>query len=126
LAAIPGVGLLKAAAIVVGMGSPAMFKGAREFSAWIGLVPRQTGIGGRVRQHGISNRGDAYLRALLMHGARSVARSDRGVRRQWLIESLKRRPYSVVVAAGANRMARTIWAMLAKGEGWKPTSWQAA
>lgn len=126
VAEIPGVGLLTATAIVASMGSPASFKDAREFSAWIGLVPRQTGTGGRVRQLGISKRGDAYLRTLLMHGARSVVRSDRGARWPWLIELLKRRPYSVVVAAVANKMARTIWAMLAKGEGWKPNSWQAA
>jgi transposase len=125
VAQIPGVGLLTATAIVASMGSPASFKDAREFSAWIGLVPRQTGTGGRVRQHGISKRGDTYLRTLLMHGARSVVRSDRGARWPWLVKLLERRPYSVVVAAVANKIARTIWAMLAKGEGWRPHAWQA-
>ena len=69
--------LLTATAVVASMGSPAAFKDGREFAAWIGLVPRQTGTGGRIRQLGISKRGDAYLRTLLMHGARAIVRSDR-------------------------------------------------
>jgi transposase len=108
------------------MGSPAAFSSAREFAAWIGLVPRQTGTGGRVRQLGISKRGDAYLRTLLMHGARSVVSSDRAATWPWLAELLKRRPFSVVVAAVANKLARTIWAVLAKGQTWRGHAWQAA
>ena len=126
LAKIPGVGLLTATAIVASMGSPSSFTDAREFAAWVGLVPRQTGTGGRVRQLGISKRGDAYLRTLLMHGARSIVRSDRATRWPWLSELLKRRPYSVVVAAVANKLARTIWAVLAKGQDWRASAWQAA
>jgi transposase len=126
LAEIPGVGLLTATAVVSAMGTPAAFKNAREFAAWIGLVPRQTGTGGRVRQLGISKRGDAYLRTLLMHGARAVVRSDRATSWPWLSEMLKRRPYSVTVAAVANKLARTIWAVLARGQAWRPEAWQAA
>lgn len=124
VAEIPGVGLMTATAIVATMGSPTAFKDGREFAAWIGLVPRQTGTGGRVRQLGISKRGDAYLRTLLMHGARAVVRSDRADTWPWLAALLKRRPYSVVVAAVANKIARTIWALLAKGESWRPHAWQ--
>lgn len=107
---IPGIGLLTATAVVVSMGTPAAFKDAREFAAWIGLVPRQTGTGGRVRKLGISKRGDAYLRTLLMHGARAVvSRSKDGPTWPWLTALLQlRRPYSVAVAAVANRLARTI------------------
>ncbi len=126
VAQIPGVGLITATAIVASMGSPAAFKDAREFAAWIGLVPRQTGTGGRIRQLGISKRGDAYLRTLLMHGARSIVRSDRAANWPWLSEMLKRRPYSVVVAAVANKLARTIWAVLARGQEWRPQAWNAA
>ena len=127
IAEIPGVGLLTATAIVASMCTPTAFKSAREFSAWIGLVPRQTGTGGRVRQLGISKRGDAYLRTLLMHGARSiVARSASASSWPWLAELLKRRPYSVVVAAVAHKLARTIWAVLARGQAWRPHAWQAA
>jgi transposase len=126
LAEIPGVGLLTATAVVASMGSPTAFKDAREFAAWIGLVPKQIGTGGRVRQLGISKRGDAYLRTLLMHGARAVVRSNRATSWPWLADLLKRRPYSVAVAAVANKLARTIWAVLAKGQEWRPQAWQAA
>lgn len=126
VAQIPGVGLLTATAIVASMGSPDAFKDGREFAAWLGLVPRQTGTGGRVRQLGISKRGDAYLRTLLMHGARAVVRLASSKSWTWLAELLKRRPYSVAVAAVANKMARTIWALLAKGQQWRPHTWQAA
>lgn len=124
LAEMPGVGLLTATAVVASMGSPASFKDAREFAAWIGLVPRQTGTGGRVRQLGISKRGDAYLRTLLMHGARAIVGSNRGKHWPWLTELLRRRPYSVAVAAVANKLARTIWAVLARGQPWRPEAWQ--
>lgn len=126
VAEIPGVGLMTATAIVASMGSPAAFKDGQEFAAWIGLVPKQTGTGGRIRQLGISKRGDAYLRTLLMHGARSIVRSDRGQSWEWLAELLKRRPYSVAVAAVANKLARTIWAVLSNGKPWSADRWQTA
>ena len=69
IAEIPGVGVLSATAA---MGDPAAFRSGREFAAWLGLVPRHSGTGGRVRMLGISKRGDRYLRTLLIHGARSV------------------------------------------------------
>lgn len=122
----PRVGLLTATAVVASMGSPTAFKDAREFAAWIGLVPKQTGTGGRIRQLGISKRGDAYLRTLLMHGARAVVRSNRATSWPWLADLLKRRPYSVAVAAVANKLPRTIWAVLAEGQEWRPQAWQAA
>lgn len=123
---IPGVGLMTATAVVSSMGSPTAFKDGREFAAWIGLVPRQTGTGGRVRQLGISKRGDAYLRTLLMHGARAIVRSNHATTWPWLEALLKRRPYSVVVAAVANKIARTIWAVLARGQSWRAAAWQPA
>jgi len=126
LAEIPGVGLMTATAVVSTMGTAAAFKSAREFAAWVGLTPRQTGTGGRVRQLGISKRGDKYLRTLLMHGARAIVRSDRASTWPWLTELLKRRPYCVAVAAVANKLARTIWAVLARGQAWRPEAWQAA
>ena len=110
LASIPGVGLLTATATVATIGDVTTFKSGREFAAWPGLVPRQTGTGGRVRQLGLSKRGDVYLRTLLIHGARAIiARSHRS---PWVEELLKRRPYRVAVAALANKLARTIWAVL--------------
>jgi transposase len=126
LAEIPGVGLLTATAVVASMGAPTAFTDAREFAAWVGLVPRQSGTGGRVRQLGISKRGDIYLRTLLIHGARSIVNSNRAKTWPWLIQLLKRRPYGVAVAAVANKLARTIWAVLARGQAWRAQAWQAA
>ena len=112
IAAIPGVGLLSATAAVATMGDAKAFKSGREFAAWLGLVPRQTGTGGRTRLLGISKRGDAYLRTLLIHGARSVLMRSKS-RPAWLNELVQRRPKNVAVVAMANKMARTIWALTA-------------
>jgi transposase len=107
IAAIPGVGLLSATAAVATMGDPKAFKSGREFAAWLGLVPRQTGTGGRVQLLGISKRGDKYLRTLPIHGARAVLTHSKSPP-EWSTELLKRRPKNVAVVAMANKMARTI------------------
>ena len=70
--AIPGVGPLSSTAIVASVGDARTFRSGREFAAFLGLVPRQSGTGGQVRLLGISKRGDPYLRTLLIHGARAV------------------------------------------------------
>jgi transposase len=89
-----------------------VFKSGREFAAWLGLVPRQSGTGGRVRLLGISKRGDTYLRTLLIHGARSVLTHSK-TPPEWLTNLAQRRPKNVTVVALANKMARTIWALSA-------------
>jgi transposase len=109
---IPGVGLLTATAAVAMMGDPKAFKSGREFAAWAGLVPKQTGSGGKVNLLGISKRGDTYLRTLLIHGARSVLTHAKEPG-PWVEQMKRRRPPNVVIVALANKMARTIWAILA-------------
>jgi transposase len=94
------------------MGAANAFRSGREFAAWIGLVPAQTGTGGKVRLLGISKRGDTYLRTLLIHGARAVLQHTKTPSR-WLQDIGKRRPRNVVTVALANKIARTIWAVLA-------------
>jgi len=112
IAEIPGVGLLTATAAVATMGDAKAFRSGREFAAWLGLVPSQVGTGGKVRLLGISKRGDTYLRTLLIHGARSVLTpaKEPGA---WVEQIRKRRPANVVTVALANKIARTIWALLA-------------
>ncbi len=114
IAQIPGVGILTATAAIATMGEASAFKSGREFCAWLGLVPTQTGSGGRVRLGNISKRGDTYLRTMLIHGARSVLHhaKDPG---PWLAQFKERRPANVVIVAQAAKMARTIWAVTAKG-----------
>ncbi|HAY9736422.1 TPA: IS110-like element ISEc11 family transposase, partial [Shigella sonnei] len=109
---IPGVGPLIATAAVATMGEASAFKSGREFAAYVGLVPKQTGSGGKVRLLGISKRGDTYLRTLFIHGARAVAlvAKEPG---PWITELKKRRPASVAIVAMANKLARTVWAITA-------------
>jgi len=109
---IPGVGLLTSTAAVATMGDAKAFRSGREFAACIGIVPKQSGTGGKVSLLGISKRGDTYLRSLLIHGARSVLSNSKNPG-EWVEQMMKRRPKNVVIVALANKMARTIWAMLA-------------
>ena len=113
--AIPGVGPLGATALAGVLGADAKgYHSAREFAACLGLVPRHEGTGGKVRVGKLSKRGDPYLRTLLMHGARAVIFHSK-VKSAWLQRLLARRPLNVVVAALANKMARTAWALVAHG-----------
>lgn len=111
---IPGVGVLTATAAVATIGDAKVFSSGREFAAFLGLVPRQSGTGGRVKLLGISKRGDVYLRKLLIHGARAVIAHAKE-RDPWIDGLLARRPINTVVVALANKMARTAWALLAYG-----------
>lgn len=113
IADIPGVGLLTATAAVATMGDAKAFRSGREFSAYIGLVPGQTGSGGKVKLLGMSKRGDTYLRTLLIHGARAVIYRTKNLS-PWLQQiSERKRNINVVIVALANKIARTIWAVLA-------------
>lgn len=124
IAQIPGVGLLTATAAVAVIGDAKAYRSGREFAASLGLVPRQSGTGGRVRQMGISKRGDPYMRTLLMHAARSLINAPQ--RSPWIQALLARRAYNVVVAALANKLARTIWAVLARGQAYEPRAFSPA
>ena len=103
--AIPGIGPLTATALVATVADLSTFKSGRQFAAWLGLTPRQVGTGGKTQQLGISKRGDTYLRTLLVNGARAVV--GRSAHNSWLERLLQRRHFNVVVAALANKMART-------------------
>lgn len=108
---IPGIGILSATALVATIGEAKQFKHGRELAAWLGVVPKQTGSGGRVKLHGISKRGDTYVRTLLIHGARAVLTHSKSPG-DWLQNLLSRRPKNVVLVAQANKMARVVWALL--------------
>jgi transposase len=133
IAAVPGVGRLSATAVIATVGDARTFRSGREFAAFLGLVPRQSGTGGRVKLLGISKRGDPYLRTLLIHGARSVLIQHSRAGRSpdpWLKALLMRRPKNVAIVALANKMARTIWALMAHGRaydrGWRRSATTAA
>lgn len=126
LASIPGVGVLTATSFAAAVPDPAYFRSGREFAAWLGLTPRQHSTGGRTRLRGISKRGDARLRGLLIVCASSVLQGL-GRRRQgfagapWLARLKASKPPMVVIVALANKLARIIWAILAKGTTYQPS-----
>jgi transposase len=122
LAAIPGLGPLSASAIAASVGDVRNFKNGRQLAAWLGIVPRQHSTGGKPTLLGISKRGDAYLRTLLIHGARAVIRTAerKPDADPWLKALLARRNKNVAAVALANKNARTIWALLAHGREYDP------
>ena len=120
---IPGVGPLVATAIVAAIGNGAAFPKGREFSSWLGLVPRQHSTGGKARLFGISKRGNSYLRKILVHGARSaVLRVKRELSPfgPWLDALEQRAPINVVITAAANKLARIAWSVLSSGQEYRP------
>ena len=116
---ILGIGPITATAIYAAAGDGKDFSNGRHFSAWIGLVPGQHSTGGRTTLLGISKRGNAYLRTLLIHGARAVLqqcgkKTDRFS--LWAQALLVRRGHNKACVAVANKMARMAWVIMAKGE----------
>jgi transposase len=119
---LPGVGPALATALVASVPDPTMFRSGRDFSAWIGLVPKQNSSGGKDRLGSITKQGDRYLRSLFTAGALAVIRmvKIRGAKyRPWLGRLLERRSTKVAAIALANKLARMAWAMMAKGERYK-------
>lgn len=124
LATIPGVGIISATALSASVTDPSLFRSGREFAAFLGLVPRQNSSGGKDRLGRISKMGDGYLRKLLVVGATSVIRRVRtGVSlasADWVRTLLERRPARVVTVAMANKTARIAWAIMTRGEAYRP------
>jgi transposase len=119
LDAIPGVGPALATALVASIADPRAFRSGRDFSAWVGLVPKQNSSGGKDRLGSISKQGDRYLRSLFTAGALAVIRyaKIRGTgHRPWLAGLLARRPTKVAAIALANKLARMAWAIMARGQ----------
>jgi transposase len=114
---VPGIGPLTATALAATVGDAKNFDSGRQMAAWLGLVPRQSSSGGKTNLLGMSKRGDAYLRTLLIHGARSVIyrAGQRAEAQSWLFKLITRRNINVAAVALANKTARTVWAMLAHG-----------
>jgi len=118
LMSIPGVGPVTALAAVATVGHAHEFANGRQFAAWLGLVPRQWSTGGRARLGRITKRGDAYLRTLLVMGARAALqmaarRHDKLSR--WAMALKERCGYHKAVVALAAKNARIVWALLTRG-----------
>lgn len=125
LATIPGFGPIIASAIASSVPDASMFKSARQFAAWLGLVPGQNSSGGKERLGRITKTGDRYLRKLLVIGATGLVRYKRktipgGI--EWVNKLLARKKVRVVTVALANKMARIAWAILSRGEVYRHTA----
>ena len=117
LQTIPGLGPIGATALLAAVGDARQFKRARDLAVWLGLVPRQHSTGGKTVLLGISKRGNAYLRRLIIHGARScVLHLDRSRDRlgKWLDQLQARMHVNKVTVALANKIARIAWVILTR------------
>lgn len=119
---LSGVGATTASALLAMIGNGHEFKCGRQFAAWLGLTPGQYSSGGKTRLGRITKAGDAYLRTMLILGARAVlaaAKSKTDSISRWAIAIEQRRGYWKAVVAIAAKNARMAWAMLARGESFK-------
>lgn len=125
LRSIPGIGPITASAIVATAGNAAQFRSGREFAAWLGLTPLNKSSGGKERLGRISKMGDGYLRRLLVTGMTSRVRQVKSHPERsepWIDALLLRKPFRVATVAMANKTARIIWAMLTRGEVYRPAT----
>ena len=122
LETVPGVGPVTASAVRARIGDPHQFENGRHMAAWLGLVPQNDSTGGKLRQRGISKKGDGYLRRLLVSGAMAVIQQAR--RRPdkypWVAKLLARMPAKAAAVALANKTARILWAIMANGGRYQP------
>ena len=123
LIAIPGIGPLTATATIAAIGNGAAFKKGRGFAAWLGVVPGEQSTGGKQKLTGTSKRGNKYLRKLFVQGAHTVllqkTKQSSGLS-TWLADLTARKRKQVATVAMANKMARMVWAVLTKGEAYRP------
>ncbi len=121
LAQAPGIGPVGAITLSLTVDAT-QFSSGRHFAAWLGLVPKERSTGGRQRLGGISRQGNERLRQLLVVGAMAVvchAKPGSKTASPWLLQLLERRPRKLVAVALANKMARIVWAMMARGEAYR-------
>jgi error-prone DNA polymerase len=119
LATIPGIGPITASLVVASVVDFSVFKRARDFAAWLGLVPRQHSTGGKARLGRITKTGNREIRRLLVLGATSMVYRSTGwnsAAGAWTRGLLQRRPVRLVTVALANKMARVAWALMTRNE----------
>ena len=123
LVAIPGIGPVIATATIAAIGNGAAFKKGRGFAAWLGVVPGEHSTGGKQTLTETSRRGNRYLRKLFVQGAHAVLqqrmKQSTGLS-TWLAQLTTRKRIQVAAVALANKLARMVWAVLYKGEAYRP------
>lgn len=122
---IGGIGLMTKTCLMVALADPGQFKNGRQFAAWVGLVPKHSGSGGKNKVHGLSKRGDAYLRTLLVHGARAklrvaIQKEASGNKldplEQWVCRLYHKVGQNKASVALANKNARVAWSIMESGK----------
>lgn len=121
---VPGIGPIIAATLFASIGNGVAFKNGRQFAAWCGLVPKQHSTGGKNQLGGITKRGNAFLRKLLVHGARSVMnwverKEKKDALSLWALNLKMRKHTNTAVVALANKLARIVWSVIAKDENYQ-------
>ena len=122
---VPGIGVIISSAVVSAIGTGGSFKQGRDFAAWLGLVPRQVSTGGRTKLAGLSKRGNCYLRTLFVQAAHVIlvkkpAAAQAGIW-PWIERAAKRMAHrNLLATALANKLARIAWAVLARGQAYRP------
>ena len=112
-----GFGIMVTSSYLASIGDGRQFKRGRQVSAWLGLVPRQYGSGGKMRLHGMTKSGDRYLRTMMLHGARAAicwSRDRDTPLARWIIPLIERRGFNKAVVALANKNARIGWLIVAR------------
>lgn len=122
LSTIPGIGPLTATALAQTIGDANRFDSGRDLSAWIGLTPKSCSSGGKQRNGSISKQGDQYLRRLLVQCAHSLIQSHQRYKKTpmpWIDAIVARRGKKIAAVALANKLARLVWAVMVRGEGYR-------
>jgi len=126
-----GVGPLTSSAVPAAVADARVFRNGRQFSAWLGITPKQHSSGGKTRLGRSTRHGDAYLRTLLVQGARSTLQTALRTEpakashlQRWIVALYQRKGYHKTLVAIANKHARIAWALLARGENYDPNAWQ--
>jgi transposase len=125
----PAIGPIGASLLVMKVPDPQAFRSGRDFSAWIGLTPKDHSTAGKTRHGVITRAGDEALRSVLVAGATAVIQQmkrGRGHPSSWLIELVKRKPPKLAAVALANKMARVAWKLMVSGERYNPAHRRAA
>jgi len=123
LQAMPGIGPISASALLAAIGHGQQFSCGRQVSAWLGLVPRQHGSGGKLKLHGMTKSGDRYLRTMLIHGARAAitcGKDKSSPLQRWIKPVIARRGFNKAVVALANKNARIGWLIIARDAHYDP------
>ncbi|WP_111979914.1 IS110 family transposase [Algibacillus agarilyticus] len=121
---VPGIGWLIASMLYAKLGQGDGFEKGRDVSAMLGLVPSHSGTGGKIKIGSITKKGDTYIRAQLVNGARAVVSKIRDKQDElscWIRGLLGRKSFNTTVVAVANKLARVAFAILKSGEPYKPT-----